>query len=215
MRYLLVIAILLIKLPLLACSCSAFSEDFEEVSRFLGQVFQGTIIKQVIEPNEVPYYPETFAPRTIWVEVDHVWLGAMNVGDTIQINYHHISSCGFTTMENDEFIFTLAKTEPVPLECYCGLATEENIRKVDSYFNPVLASKLGAGSAIFPNPARFELNIECASELLSVRILDTSGRIILKSTEQKINISTIPKGIYLVEMVQSDGSIKTERLVKH
>ncbi|MFY0607021.1 MAG: T9SS type A sorting domain-containing protein [Cyclobacteriaceae bacterium] len=211
MRYLLTFFILIIESQIFACQCSFFTEPFEDVSKHMDEVFQGEIFKQELDSSYTHVSPETFANRTIWIKVKKVWLGDINPGDTLKIVYHP-TSCAFTSNEGEDFIFTLGLRHP--LECYCGIANDESIKKVDSYFNPVLASKEEFSTTIYPNPAFSSFTIFSDSDPVSMSIINTLGQVVLRSNKRRIQIVDLPLGLFMVEIVLPNGFIKREKLVK-
>lgn len=74
---------------------------------------------------------------------------------------------------------------------------------------------------IFPNPATNEFSIEfTADEISSVKIYSITGNLVHQLTQndsQLLNISlnTFDKGMYLVEITDSEGNTYTDRLVKN
>ncbi|WP_082171053.1 T9SS type A sorting domain-containing protein [Chryseobacterium sp. Hurlbut01] len=48
----------------------------------------------------------------------------------------------------------------------------------------------------------------------SSTVFDLSGKILLQSSSEKVNISFFAKGTYLVKVEFADGSTKTEKVIK-
>ncbi|GGG54082.1 T9SS type A sorting domain-containing protein [Epilithonimonas arachidiradicis] len=67
---------------------------------------------------------------------------------------------------------------------------------------------------IYPNPAKDFINITSQKEINSVEILDQSGKRISESRELKINISNLPKGIYILKIKFSDRNSSIQKLIK-
>ncbi|PZU88211.1 MAG: adhesin [Chryseobacterium sp.] len=67
---------------------------------------------------------------------------------------------------------------------------------------------------IYPNPAKDLVNITSKKEINSVEILDQSGKRISESKELKINISQLPKGIYILKIKFSNGNSSLQKLIK-
>ncbi len=68
---------------------------------------------------------------------------------------------------------------------------------------------------LYPNPTRDIIHIS-APVKLKVAIQDLSGRTIMTATsEQQIDLRSLAKGVYMVQMRDMDGTLlKTERLLK-
>ncbi len=78
---------------------------------------------------------------------------------------------------------------------------------------PVIANN---SVLIFPNPATDYITIK-GSDLQSVRIIDLNGKVIksvtLNQNEQNIDISSLQKGIYVVNLVEK-GKVSVYKLIK-
>ncbi|PKV50910.1 putative secreted protein (Por secretion system target) [Aquimarina sp. MAR_2010_214] len=72
---------------------------------------------------------------------------------------------------------------------------------------------------IFPNPVLNELTIKSNSNLYQIKIFDLLGQIHrtinpTKATE-KINLSTLPKGLYLIKLIdEMNNFLKVQRIIK-
>lgn len=75
------------------------------------------------------------------------------------------------------------------------------------------SSKLKSVS-IYPNPTKGEINIKTDKKIKSSAVLDFSGKPVLKSTSDKVDISSLPKGTYLVQVEFADGTTTTEKVIK-
>ncbi len=77
----------------------------------------------------------------------------------------------------------------------------------------------GNGLLIYPNPTTDILHIECDTEFEQIRILNIDGRIeISEHTGNKrhiaISTSQLPKGLYIVEIISSNGRKRHRLLAK-
>lgn len=68
--------------------------------------------------------------------------------------------------------------------------------------------------SLYPNPTSGILNIESKSEIRNVALFDLSGRKISEFNSSQINISSLPKGIYLIKISTKDGKTTTKKVVK-
>jgi len=76
--------------------------------------------------------------------------------------------------------------------------------------------EVGSGKrevTIYPNPARERVTVSGLPEGSRVELYDAMGRRINESTHQRINVSTIPSGIYLLRCIAPDGVVHTEKLI--
>ena len=67
---------------------------------------------------------------------------------------------------------------------------------------------------IFPNPTKGEINIRTDKKIKSSTFFDLSGKVLLQSNSEKVNISSFTKGTYLLKVEFADGSTKTEKILK-
>jgi hypothetical protein len=69
-------------------------------------------------------------------------------------------------------------------------------------------------TAFYPNPVHDQLNLRNNSRL--VQIFSPEGREVLRVTNQnQLNTSSLKTGIYLIRMLDADGRLSTERLIKN
>ena len=76
--------------------------------------------------------------------------------------------------------------------------------------------EVGSGKrevTIYPNPASEQVTVSGLPEGSRVELYDAMGRRINVSTHQRINVSTIPSGIYLLRCIAPDGVVHTEKLI--
>lgn len=76
-------------------------------------------------------------------------------------------------------------------------------------------SALGSGITIYPNPTNGILNFRTDSDVQNAVVYDLSGRKISEYNSSQINISSFPKGIYLVKIQTVDGKTTTSKVVKN
>jgi len=67
--------------------------------------------------------------------------------------------------------------------------------------------------SIAPNPAKDYITV-IGSNIKQVIISDVSGRILLKSTEKKIDVRSLVSGTYIVQIETKSGNHVTEKLIK-
>lgn len=69
-------------------------------------------------------------------------------------------------------------------------------------------------TSIYPNPTKGEVNIKTDKKIKSTTVLDLSGKVLTTGSSEKVNLSAFTKGTYLVKVEFSDGSSKTEKIIK-
>ncbi len=68
--------------------------------------------------------------------------------------------------------------------------------------------------SIYPNPTKGEINIKTDNKIKSAAVFDMSGKSLLNKGSEGLNISSLPKGTYLLKVDFSDGTSKTEKVIK-
>ena len=68
---------------------------------------------------------------------------------------------------------------------------------------------------LYPNPVNDVLNIDTKDEISSVEVFALQGQKVLSSKENKINVSQLPAGIYLVRIEDVNNNIATKKIIKN
>lgn len=70
---------------------------------------------------------------------------------------------------------------------------------------------------VFPNPVADYLYLKSNQKNLEIEILDPSGRIVLSLSgiKQKIDVSSLSKGNYIIVIKNSDGALSTQKFIKN
>lgn len=69
-------------------------------------------------------------------------------------------------------------------------------------------------AAIFPNPTKGEVTIKSDKKIKLTSVSDLSGKVISRGNFEKVDLSSSPKGTYLLQVEFTDGSKKTEKIIK-
>ena len=67
---------------------------------------------------------------------------------------------------------------------------------------------------IYPNPTSGILNIHSEKEVENIVIFDLNGKKITETKSSRINLSYLPKGVYLVHIKLMNGKTETKKIVK-
>ena len=90
----------------------------------------------------------------------------------------------------------------------------------DESANPNSISDADAAAAftVGPNPASDYVDVACGEGIQSVRLYTLSGSLLMQQeaggTACRLDVSALPQGTYLLNIVAADGTAKTERFVK-
>ncbi|PIF43601.1 putative secreted protein (Por secretion system target) [Chryseobacterium sp. 52] len=68
--------------------------------------------------------------------------------------------------------------------------------------------------SIYPNPTKGEINIKTDKKVKTVSVSDMSGRTVMKTDSGKTDLSSLPKGIYMIKAEFNDGTSATEKVIK-
>lgn len=77
---------------------------------------------------------------------------------------------------------------------------------------------MAGGVTVYPNPAVSVLNIDAKSQILSVKLNDASGKVVLnkkasQTLKESVNIEHLPKGVYLLT-IEMKGETVTKKIIK-
>ncbi|KAB1155470.1 T9SS type A sorting domain-containing protein [Flavobacterium luteum] len=69
--------------------------------------------------------------------------------------------------------------------------------------------------AIYPNPARNVLNVKSDNTISKIDVYDMQGKkVASKNNTSDINVSSLGKGIYIISVLQDNGSVASKQFVK-
>ncbi|WP_139956261.1 T9SS type A sorting domain-containing protein [Flavicella sediminum] len=73
------------------------------------------------------------------------------------------------------------------------------------------------GFSVYPNPANNEINISNSNAIASFKLIDISGKTILTKNNigqnSKINIENIESGLYIIQLIDLQNNVATEKIV--
>ncbi len=69
--------------------------------------------------------------------------------------------------------------------------------------------------SLYPNPARNVLNVKSSNKISKIDVYDMQGKkVASKNNTSDINVSSLTNGIYIVSVVQDNGSVASKQFVK-
>ncbi|GAP73055.1 bacterial Ig-like domain [Candidatus Symbiothrix dinenymphae] len=133
-------------------------------------------------------------------------------GDNINAGTSIDPSSGLLTIAAAETASTLTVTATSTVEASKKGSASVTVTEATEIPQTTAAQSI-ASLQIYPNPAKDELNIRTEQPVERVEIVDIAGRIVLSTNTNIINVSHLPKGVYLVRIAIAGQSI-TRRIIK-
>jgi hypothetical protein len=91
-------------------------------------------------------------------------------------------------------------------EYFNTVSTENQLPMINSIFN------------IYPNPVRYELTVNSTDIIERVIIYSALGQVvkqvIISDTQFSIDVSELPKGIYILQAQKADGQLVVKQFMK-
>ena len=94
---------------------------------------------------------------------------------------------------------------------------------VTKQFTGTVASSLGTNDvefanntiSLYPNPAQEVLNVSSANSITKIEVYDLLGKKVASNNNAKnVNVAALGKGVYVVKVVQENGSVVAKRFIK-
>ncbi|MGD1318793.1 T9SS type A sorting domain-containing protein [Chryseobacterium sp. 2R14A] len=102
--------------------------------------------------------------------------------------------------------------------CYSGgfntSATVGGMFKSSQNLGVVDTKRATNALSIYPNPTKGEINIKTDKRVKTSTVFDLSGKVLLQTNSEKLNIGQFVKGTYLVKVELTDGTSTTEKIIK-
>ncbi|QBA23005.1 T9SS type A sorting domain-containing protein [Chryseobacterium indologenes] len=68
--------------------------------------------------------------------------------------------------------------------------------------------------SVYPNPTKGTVSIKTDKKIKATSVIDISGKTISTNNSETTDVSSLPKGTYLLKVDFSDGTSKTEKVIK-
>lgn len=90
------------------------------------------------------------------------------------------------------------------------------------WYGPLYSSQIKLGTddihknktSIYPNPVKDFININSNAKVSKVSVYNADGKILLEDNSQKINLSKLQSGVYLMKIDFADGISETQKVIK-
>lgn len=104
-------------------------------------------------------------------------------------------------------------------EIYVRSVCDENF--TSNWVGPIASTQILStkendlsGVSVYPNPTKDFINIDSQSEVEKVIVYSIDGKKVKEAKNSRINISTLPKGNYIMVLTLKNGKTVTEKIVK-
>ncbi len=67
---------------------------------------------------------------------------------------------------------------------------------------------------VYPNPAINIVHVEASHLIESIKVFDISGKLMLIKNSNMFSVENLSKGIYILEILDINGRVLIEKLVK-
>ena len=160
-------------------------------------------------------------PQTIEINLDGVATDLDNDDDLISYNIVSNSNSAELSAEISGKTLILSRlsneesTATLVLRATSnGLYVDFNVNVIINYV-PDGIEENELRVSIYPNPAHDIINVEtmCTSSLQGIEICDITGKMILSTTESRIDISILPEGVYFITVLTENQKI-VEKFIK-
>lgn len=68
--------------------------------------------------------------------------------------------------------------------------------------------------SIYPNPTKGEVSVKTDKKIKTSNVIDITGKSVLKAESEKVNLSSLPSGAYLLQIEFTDGTSTSEKVIK-
>lgn len=129
---------------------------------------------------------------------------------------NHKTCFYFTDHKLDNFHLSSGEGVGYPVDEIVPIPTQVLTRQVHNFAKEevnetTIFNSMVEDINIFPNPTVDYININ--GDFTTVSIIDMAGKVIVKSTDRRIDVSSLVKGIYLIKIDTPTGSL-TRKLMK-
>ncbi len=88
------------------------------------------------------------------------------------------------------------------------------IKKISNTNLAIQENELKLKISIYPNPASEKISVKSETAISKIELYDLSGKKLKESTLKEMNISTLPRGNYLLKITDKNGNTETQKLIK-
>ena len=99
------------------------------------------------------------------------------------------------------YLAAVAEAKHLGLEAVVGITDNDKINDEKTLF-------------IFPNPAKNIVEIQSSEKIINATLLTLSGKIVLNTSFEKLDVSALDKGLYILSVVTEKGTISKKIVVE-
>lgn len=112
------------------------------------------------------------------------------------------------------YSYTITKTDFETINSTIELIDNDVEVNVEFIYTDVTENANQAIS-IYPNPVSNELFIDASQEISELVVFDVTGQVVMKIVNQnRVDVSSLEKGLYFISISTIDGKVNSQRIVK-
>lgn len=124
----------------------------------------------------------------------------ISVGETITLGNGFHAKLGSVVKLSPNFNCVTSNTPaPVSMPSHKEIESENILTTASMY--------------VSPNPAKDNINIHCDMPINTVYLYNINGQMVLQTSGTQINISMLPKGLYIIRAIAEEGRILQTKLI--
>lgn len=70
-----------------------------------------------------------------------------------------------------------------------------------------------AAFSVYPNPAHNEITVACDVPIETISIFNINGQFLITTSQNQVNISSLPNGLYLIRATTEDGRVLHDKII--
>lgn len=137
------------------------------------------------------------------------------VNDFGSVNIPAASTATYTITPTSTGIYYFGFNDYTPASTDLGALILDNISVTTATLSTVENALSQNTVSIYPNPVSDYLYIKSKQKISEMKIFDVSGKTVLSSGQaEKIDVSPLVKGAYILSVKNADGTISTHKFIK-
>ena len=103
--------------------------------------------------------------------------------------------------------------DKIPYGIIVGEDSSYLIRIIDDETTGISAFEKSINLKVFPNPSNGVIHVTSTERLLGVQVSAVNGKGLFESNSSEMDLSHLPKGVYLMQLEFGDNKMITKRII--